>query len=88
MVGGRYLRGKYYFEHIYSSNDTDTYAYYFLNLMFHAVGFLRQDPGIYDCPVYSTTFRGPTYTFLVTLRTLEPTQTWTLAGVALVMEDE
>ena len=33
-----------------------------------AVGFLRQDPSIYDCPVYTTTFRGHTYTFLATLK--------------------
>ena len=54
----------------------------------HAVGFLRQDPSIYDCPVYTTTFRGHTYTFLATLQTAEPVHKWTLAGVALVMQED
>ena len=54
-----------------------------------AVGYLRQDPAVYDCPVYYTTFRGPTYVFLATLRSTEPVAKWTLAGVALVLcEDE
>jgi len=45
------------------------------------VGFLRQDPAIYDCPVYTTTFRGPTYSFLATLHSIDPVHKWTLAGV-------
>ena len=53
-----------------------------------AVGFLRQDPAIYDCPVYTTTFRGHTYTFLATLRTAENVHKWTLAGVALIMQED
>lgn len=32
-----------------------------------SVGYLRHDSHTYDCPVYSTTFRGPTYVFLATL---------------------
>lgn len=50
-----------------------------------AVGYLRGDPAIYDCPVYYTTFRGPTYVFLATLRSREPVAKWTLAGVALIL---
>jgi len=50
-----------------------------------AVGYLRQDPAVYDCPVYYTTFRGPTYVFLATLKTLDPVHKWTLAGVALIL---
>lgn len=52
------------------------------------VGFLRQDPTIYDCPVYTTTFRGHTYTFLATLRTVDRASKWVLAGVALVMQGD
>merc|ERR1712072_489938 len=53
-----------------------------------SVGYLRHDPKVYECPVYITSFRGPTYVFLATLKTEEPTSKWTLAGVALVMQSE
>merc|ERR1712156_1093168 len=33
-----------------------------------SVGYLRQDPDVYECPVYFTRMRGPTYVFLATLR--------------------
>jgi dynein heavy chain, axonemal len=35
--------------------------------------------------VYTTTFRGPTYVFLATLTSRDPTWKWILAGCALVM---
>ncbi|KAJ8613143.1 hypothetical protein CTAYLR_004791 [Chrysophaeum taylorii] len=37
-----------------------------------AVGYLRHVAHIYECPVFITTMRGPTYIFLATLRTSEP----------------
>jgi dynein heavy chain len=52
-----------------------------------SVGYLRHDPTTYDCPVYITNFRGPTYVFLATLTTKVAAQKWTLAGVALVFQD-
>lgn len=52
-----------------------------------SVGYLRHDPTTYDCPVYITNFRGPTYVFLATLTTKVAAQRWTLAGVALVFQD-
>ena len=53
------------------------------------VGYLRHDPEVYDCPVYHTTFRGPTYVFLATLRTAtDPVAKWVLAGVALIMQTD
>eukprot|EP00937_MAST-01D_sp_MAST-1D-sp2_P002352 g2352.t1 len=53
------------------------------------VGYLRHDPEVYDCPVYHTTFRGPTYVFLATLRAgAAPTSKWVLAGVALIMQTD
>ena len=40
-------------------------------------------------PVYVTSFRGPTYVFLATLKTpVEPVSTWCLAGVALIMQTD
>ena len=53
-----------------------------------AVGYLRNDPKIYECPVYITRFRGPTYVFLATLGTDDPVSKWVLAGVAMVFQDE
>ena len=53
-----------------------------------SVGLLRNDPTVFDCPVYTTTFRGPSYVFLSTMRTIDPISKWTLAGVALVLQDD
>ena len=51
-----------------------------------AVGYLRRDPKVYECPVYITQFRGPTYVFLATLKTIDPNTKWTLTGTAIVMQ--
>jgi dynein heavy chain len=56
-----------------------------------SVGYLRNDPKTYECPVYVTTFRGPTYVFLATLATDDkkaPVNKWVLAGVALIMQED
>lgn len=55
-----------------------------------SVGYLRGDPSVYECPVYITTFRGPTYVFLATLRTREgdDAKKWVLAGVAIIMSED
>ena len=50
------------------------------------VGYLRHDPTIYECPVYTTSFRGPTYVFMATLKTNESAAKWTLLGVALLLQ--
>jgi len=52
------------------------------------VGYLRPDADVYNCPVYTTTVRGPTYAFLATLKTREPVSRWTLAGVAIIMQSD
>ena len=41
---------------------------------------------IYQCPVYKTLQRGPTFVFVAQLKTKSPPARWTLAGVALVMD--
>ncbi|KAL3663603.1 hypothetical protein V7S43_011489 [Phytophthora oleae] len=51
-----------------------------------AVGHFRRNKDVFDCPVYQTTLRGPTYVFLATLNTINPKAKWILAGVALVMQ--
>jgi len=49
-----------------------------------AVGYLRRLPDIYEAPVYYTSFRGPTYIFLATLKTVDPNSKWVLTGTAVV----
>jgi len=51
-----------------------------------AVGYLRHDPGLYDCPVYSTNFRGPTFVFLAQLTSKVDTSKWVLSGTALILQ--
>lgn len=52
------------------------------------VGYIRPDPSVYNCPIYSTTFRGPTYIVLATLKSVEPSTKWVLAGVAMIMQED
>ena len=42
--------------------------------------------GIYECPVYQTQQRGPTYVFTAPLRTKQQSDKWVLAGVCLIMD--
>jgi dynein heavy chain len=42
--------------------------------------------GVYDCPVYKTQRRGPTYVFSAQLKTKFPSAKWVMAGVALIMD--
>lgn len=52
------------------------------------VGYLRHDPTVYECPIYTTTFRGPTYVVLATLKTRDPVEKWIQAGVAIIMQED
>jgi dynein heavy chain len=42
--------------------------------------------GMYNCPVYKTEQRGPTFVYCANLRTKSPFGRWVLAGVALILE--
>jgi dynein heavy chain len=53
-----------------------------------AVGYLRHEPEIYECPVYITSFRGHTYVFLATLKTAESKNKWVLTGTALLLQTD
>lgn len=44
------------------------------------------EKNIYNCPVYKTEFRGPTFVFCAQLKTRSPPARWVLAGVALIMD--
>jgi len=50
------------------------------------VGFLRNDPRVYECPVFITLSRGATYVFLATLNTMQPVTKWVMTGTALIMQ--
>ncbi len=41
---------------------------------------------VYQCPVYRTQDRGPTFVFLAGLKTKMPASKWTMAGVAILMD--
>ena len=53
-----------------------------------AVGYLRRQDDIYECPVYMTSFRGHTYIFLATLKTVDPSNKWVLSGTAMLMQTD
>jgi dynein heavy chain len=53
-----------------------------------AVGYLRHVEDIYECPVYITSMRGPTYIFLATLKTADPSSKWVLTGTAMLMQSD
>ena len=51
-----------------------------------AVGYIRPDAGLYNCPVYSTTERGSRFLTVATLKTSAPAEKWIKAGVAIMMQ--
>lgn len=53
-----------------------------------SVGYLRQDNFLYECPVYLTRSRGATFVTLATLRSLDVTEKWVLAGVAIILQKD
>lgn len=44
------------------------------------------EKSIYNCPVYKTEFRGPTFVFCAQLKSKSPPSRWVLAGVAIIMD--
>uniref|UniRef100_A0A3P9MJJ8 Dynein, axonemal, heavy chain 9 n=1 Tax=Oryzias latipes TaxID=8090 RepID=A0A3P9MJJ8_ORYLA len=52
-----------------------------------AVPASKQDTkDVYRCPVYKTRQRGPTYVWTFDLKSKEKPSTWTIAGVALILQ--
>ena len=55
-------------------------------MFIRAIPVDKQDmKNVYECPVYKTRQRGPTYVWNFFLKTKEPPARWTLAGVALLL---
>ncbi|XP_015248307.1 PREDICTED: dynein heavy chain 9, axonemal [Cyprinodon variegatus] len=46
----------------------------------------QENRNVYQCPVYKTRQRGPTYVWTFNLKTKEKPSKWTLAGVALLLQ--
>lgn len=44
--------------------------------------------GIFVCPIYITSMRGPTFVFKATLKSEDPLNKWIMAGVCLLMNDD
>ena len=41
---------------------------------------------MYECPVYKTRLRGPTFVWTFNLKTKEKPEKWTMAGVAILLQ--
>ena len=51
-----------------------------------AIPVVKQDgKNVYECPVYKTQMRGPTYVWTFNLKTKEPATKWVIAGVCLLL---
>ena len=48
------------------------------------VGYIRPDPSIYNCPICSTLSEAQHSA--ATLKSIEPSEKWVLAGVAMIMQ--
>eukprot|EP00066_Takifugu_rubripes_P027828 XP_011617094.1 PREDICTED: dynein heavy chain 9, axonemal [Takifugu rubripes] len=56
-------------------------------LFIRAIPIDKQDnKNMYQCPVYKTRQRGPTYVWTFNLKTKEKASKWTLAGVAMLLQ--
>ncbi|XP_051927996.1 dynein heavy chain 9, axonemal [Hippocampus zosterae] len=56
-------------------------------IFIRAIPVDKQDNrNVYQCPVYKTRQRGPTYVWTFNLKTKEKSSKWTLAGVALLLQ--
>jgi dynein heavy chain len=50
-----------------------------------SVGYIRHESDLFNSPVYLNPYRGPTFVFSASLKTLDPPDKWVLAAVCLVM---
>ncbi|NXE96762.1 DYH17 protein, partial [Menura novaehollandiae] len=56
-------------------------------ILLRAIPADRMDTAnVYECPIYKTRTRGPTYVWTFNLKTKEKAAKWVLAGVALLLE--
>ena len=55
-------------------------------MVVRAVAAEKADAQAFQCPVYKTEQRGPTFVFSAQLKTKAPPARWTMAGVGLIMD--
>jgi dynein heavy chain len=48
----------------------------------------KETKNVYECPLYRTRQRGPTYVWTFNLKTKEKASKWVLAGTALLLSVE
>lgn len=61
--------------------------YRVVHLLLQAITQDKQDlRNMYECPVYKTRTRGPTYVWTFNLKSKDKPSKWTLAGVALLLQ--
>jgi len=48
----------------------------------------KETKNIYECPVYKTRDRGPTYVWTFNLKTKEKAHKWILGGVAILLQEK
>uniref|UniRef100_A0A3Q3DHJ9 Dynein axonemal heavy chain 17 n=1 Tax=Hippocampus comes TaxID=109280 RepID=A0A3Q3DHJ9_HIPCM len=80
---GAYVHGLYMEGARWDTQLTPTMPVIFIR----AIPVDKQDNrNMYQCPVYKTRQRGPTYVWTFNLKTKEKSSKWTLAGVALLLQ--
>ncbi|SOV14937.1 dynein heavy chain, putative [Plasmodium gaboni] len=88
-IYGLYLDGANYDVEKNTLCDSSSKQKYFLMPVIHCkpiVSMGKIDTDVYECPVYKTLSRGPTYVTNIKLKTKESSEKWILAGVALILD--
>lgn len=72
---------------IYSPKKAHFYRLTLFVFVLQAITQDKQDlRNMYECPLYKTRTRGPTYVWTFNLKTKDKPGKWTLAGVALLLQ--
>ncbi|SCN44990.1 dynein heavy chain, putative [Plasmodium malariae] len=88
-IYGLYLDGANYDVEKNTLCDSSSKQKYFLMPVIHCkpiVSMGKIETDVYECPVYKTLSRGPTYVTNIKLKTKESSEKWILAGVALILD--
>ncbi|ANQ06945.1 Dynein heavy chain [Plasmodium coatneyi] len=88
-IYGLYLDGANYDIEKNTLCDSSSKQKYFLMPVIHCkpvVSMGKVETDVYECPVYKTVSRGPTYVTNIKLKTKENQEKWVLAGVALILD--
>lgn len=85
-----YIRNLHYEAHAHTHTHIDlllSVALFMYIIQKQAITQDKQDlRNMYQCPVYKTRTRGPTYVWTFNLKSKDKPSKWTLAGVALLLQ--